>query len=79
MSEYDIYKWAIKGLQAEIDKLEKEILIGKRYLTEYENGGNPKTPKTPSEIKEIIKSKQEEIEKLDKQRFDISWKISEME
>ena len=48
-------------------------------MREYENGGKPKTPKTPQEIRQIIQDKKDEIEKLDKQRFDLNWKISEME
>lgn len=79
MREYDIYKWAVKGLTAEIDKLEKDIQRGKQLLRKYENGNSPKTPKTPQEIRQIIQDKKDEIKKLDKQRFDLNWEISEME
>lgn len=78
MKDIEIYKWAVKGIRAEIDKLEKDVSIGKKYLREYENGGNPKTPKTPQEIKEIIQKKKEEIESLDRERFNLEWKISEL-
>ena len=57
MREYDVYKWAVKGLTAEIDKLEKDIQRGKQLLRKYENGGKPKTPKTPQEIRQIIQDK----------------------
>ena len=79
MREYDIYKWAVKGLTAEIDKLEKDIQRGKQLLRKYENGNSTKTPKTPQEIRQIIQDKKDEIKKLDKQRFDLNWEISEME
>lgn len=79
MTEYEVYKWAVKGLRAEIDKLEKDVSIGKQFLLEYEKGGKPKTPKSPQEIKEIISKKKEEIEELDKKRFNLEWKISELE
>ena len=78
MKDKQIYEWAIKGIKAEIDKLEKDVATGKRYLLEYEKGGKPKTPKTPQEIKEIIQHKKEEIEKLDKERFNLEWAITEM-
>lgn len=79
MKTADIYKWAVKGLQAEIDNLEKDISKGKQFLAEYEKGGKPKTPKTPQEIKEIIQQKQAEIEKLDKMRFNLEFEISNPE
>ena len=79
MKDYEIYKWAVKGLRAEIDKLEKDVNTGKQFLAEYEKGGKPKTPKSPQEIQEIIQKKKAEIEELDKKRFNLEWEISEME
>lgn len=79
MKDYEIYKWAVKGLRAEIDKLEKDVNTGKRFLAEYEKGGQPKTPKTPYEIQELIKQKKAEIEELDKKRFNLDWQMSELE
>lgn len=76
MNAIDIQKWAVKGLQAEIDKLEKDISTGKQYLIEYEKGIQPKTPKSPKEIQEIINRKQDEINKLDKLRFNLNFEIS---
>ena len=75
MNEKDLYKWAIVGLRAEIDKLEKDINRGKRLLLEYERGQQPKTTKTPQEIKEVIAEKRAEIERLDKERFNLSWEL----
>ena len=66
-------------MTAEIDKLENDIQRGKQLVREYESGGKPKTPKTPQEIRRIIQDKKDEIKKLDKQRFDLNWEISEME
>lgn len=79
MKDYEVYKWAVKGLRAEIDELEKQVNKGKQYLAEYEKGGKPKTPKTPQEIREIIQEKKAKIEELDKKRFDLEWKISELQ
>lgn len=75
MNKTELMKWAVKGLAAEIDELEKTINKGNRYLAEYENGGSPKTPKTPEEIKAIIREKKAEIEKLDKMKFDLNWEL----
>ena len=75
MNTTELMKWAVKGLAAEIDELEKAVNQGKRYLLEYERGEKPKTPKTPDEIRQIIREKQAEIEKLDKMKFDLKWEI----
>ena len=75
MNKNELMKWAVKGLTAEIDELEKTVSQGKRYLAEYEKGGSPKTPKSPDEIKAIIKEKKAEIEKLDKMKFDLNWEL----
>lgn len=73
MERKELLKWAIKGLSAEIDELEKTIRKGEKYLDEYRKGKQPKSKKTPDEIKNIIKEKKKQIESLDKKRFDLSW------
>ena len=75
MSEKEILQWAVKGITAEIDELEKAVNRGKQLLLQYEKGQQPKTPKTPQEIKAIIQEKKAQIEKLDKERFALSWKV----
>lgn len=75
MNTTELMKWAVKGLSAEIDELEKTVSQGKRYLLEYEKGGQPKTPKSAEEIRQIIQEKQAEIEKLDKMKFDLNWEL----
>lgn len=75
MTEKRLYELAIKGIRAEIDSLEKDINRGKRLLLEYERGEKPKTDKTPYEIHVIIRQKRAEIEQLDKERFNLSWKL----
>lgn len=75
LTEKQLLQYAIKGIKADIDSLEKTIRQGQKYLTEYENGKQPKTKKLPQEIKSIIAEKQAEIEKLDKIRFDLAWKV----
>lgn len=71
----DIYEWAIKGLTAEIQELEKTVKQGRRYIEQIERGEKVKTPKTPQEIKAIINEKQAEIEKLEKLKFSLKWEM----
>lgn len=76
LTQKQILEYAVKGIYADIDKLEKDINKGKQLLLQYERGQQPKTPKTPQEIKDIISDKNAEIEKLSKVNFDLRWKIS---
>ena len=78
MKQIDVLRWAVKGLRAEIDRLEKDVNVGKRLLLEYEKGGQPKTKKSPQEIKVIIAAKQAEIERLDRERFYMEWNILDL-
>ena len=75
MKRKELLKWAIKGLSAEIDELDKSVQKGKKYLEEYRNGGQPKTEKTPEEIEKIIFEKKKQFEILVKKRFDLSWEL----
>lgn len=75
MKEADLIKWAVKGITAEIDGIEKSINHGKQLLLQYERGQKPKTTKTPNEIREIIQEKKAEIERLARMRFDLQWEL----
>ncbi len=75
MNEKDLIKWAVKGIAAEIDGLEKTVNQGKQLLLQYERGQKPKTTKTPDEIREVIQEKKAEIERLAKMRFDLTWEL----
>ena len=78
MKHKEIYEWAVKGIRAEVEKLDNDIRAGKRYLEQYEKGEQPKTPKTPSEIREIIHRKFKEIDELDKKRIELQFYIEEL-
>ena len=73
MERKELLTWAIRGLSEEIYELESSIQKGKKYLEEYQQGKQPKTKKTPEEIKKIIQEKKKQIETLDKKRFNLSW------
>ena len=72
MEQKELLSWAIKGIYAEIQELEKTIQKGEKYLEEYRKGKQMRTKKSPEEIKKIIFEKKKQIELLDKKRFDLS-------
>lgn len=75
MTDEQIIEYAIIGVTKEIDDLEKTVNQGKRFLLEYEKGQQPKTPKSPQEIKAIIQDKKTEIERLCKIKSDLQWRL----
>lgn len=77
MTEKEILKYAIIGLESEIDKLENSLNVGRMFLKEYENGGNPKTPKKPYELEKIISDKKVQIKELNEKLFELKWRIEE--
>lgn len=79
MIDEKMVKFAIKGIEAEIDELEKSINRGKQFLLQYENGQKPKTSKTEYEIKSIILNKKSKIEELAKIKSDYEWLLVENE
>ena len=72
----EILKFAIKGIKTEIDEREKTIAKGRQFIRQIENGEKLKTKMTISEIREIITQKQQEIEELDRKRFDYEWQLN---
>lgn len=79
MLDKKLLDYAIKGVAAEIDTLEKDINRGKQYLLQYERGEKPKTSKSEYEIHDIIKEKKAEIEKLAAYKDDLKWKLVDFE
>ena len=75
LSQKQILQYAIKGITAEIEKLEKTVREGNALIKKIENGEQVKAKATKYEIAEIVKEKKAEIEKLDKERFALSWQV----
>lgn len=75
LNQKQILQYAIKGLSAEIAELEKQVKKGYDLVKQIENGEKVNTPKTKFEILDICRAKKAEIEKLDKEKFDLSWQI----
>lgn len=69
----EIIKYAIKGLEAEIAEHEKKIQKGYKYLKEIQAGNQVNTPKTESEIMDIINKSKTEIERLADEIFNLKW------
>lgn len=78
MKQREVYEWAVKGIRAEVEKLDNDIRTGQRLLEQYEKGEQPKTPKSASEIRAIIQRKREEIEELDRKRIGLEFDIEEL-
>lgn len=68
--------WAIKGISAEIDNLEKAVRQGYKMLKDLQEGKPIKSPLNATEIQFVIDKKKKEIEKLSKEQFDLRWQLS---
>lgn len=77
LDQKQIFEYAVKGIAAEITELEKTVRQGYDLVKKIENGETVKTPKTKHEILDIIREKKAEIERLDKERFDLKWELSD--
>ncbi len=78
LNQIDILDFAIKGVNADIDKLEQSIKKGRNLLKEYENGVTFKAKKTPYEIQEVIQKKKAEIEDLKQIENELQWQLLEL-
>lgn len=78
LNQIDILDFAIKGVNADIEKLEQSIKKGRKLLKDYENGVTFKTKKTPYEIQEVIQKKKAEIEDLVQVENELKWKLAEL-
>lgn len=76
LNQNQILEYAIKGLTVEIEELEKAVNKGYELVKQIENGEKVKTPKTKFEILEICRAKKAEIERLDKERFELSFELN---
>lgn len=75
LNQKQIYEYALKGLVAEIEKIDKDIKQGYEFIRQIDKGEKAKTPKTRQEILNIVNAKTAEMEKLKKELFSIKWQI----
>ena len=73
MEEKDLIKWAIKGINAEIEALDASIRKGNEYLLQLYRGEKIKSPKSVTEIRDAIREKTAEKEKLERAKFELTW------
>lgn len=78
LNQIVLMDYAIKGINADIDKLERSIRRGKQLLKDIESGISHPTSKQPDEIRKIIFERKSEIEHLKQLESDIEWQQLEL-
>lgn len=73
LTQQQIIEYAIKGLEHEIEKHEKQIRKGYQFLEDIRKGKSVKTPKTEDEIIDIIQKHHAEIERLKNEIHELDW------
>lgn len=79
LSYKQILEYAVKGITAEIENLEKDVKQGYKFIDQIDNGEIPKIKKSKYEILDICQEKNNEIKKLEKECFELRWEISELD
>ena len=77
MRNEELVKWAVKGIEAEIEKLEKDVFKGLNLLKDIDEGKPIKSPKTRFEISAIVSEKRIQIEELGKAKAELQWELVE--
>lgn len=75
MDERELMKWAVKGLSAEIERLDGKIRKGREYVRRIDAGEPVKTSASRESIISTIRESSEEMERLDKERSELRWKL----
>lgn len=79
LNQKQLIEYAIKGVNADIDKIERSIRRGENLLEAKEKGIAPYSDKTPLEIKQTIQKKKAEVEHLTFTVMKLKWELSELE
>lgn len=76
MTDIEIKKYAIIGMNVRIDFLEDSIERGQQILQNRANGKfTDKSPKNDFEIRNVIREKQIERKQLISKRDDLDWEL----
>ena len=78
LNQIVLMEYAVKGINADIDKLERSIRRGHQLLKDIESGIAHPTSKQPDEIRKVIFEKKAEIEHLKRLESDIEWQKLEL-
>ena len=76
LNQKQILEYAVKGLSAEIEELEKQVKKGYDLVKKIDNGEKVNRSKTKFEILDLCRVKKAEIERLDREKFDLSWQVN---
>lgn len=79
MTEKQILDYALKGVLAEIDVLDKQIRQVREVLSKIENGEPVRIKKTAFEVRSILEEKNQVMEKLLDDKNQIKWKMTEIQ
>lgn len=80
LSKYELLTYALKGVEADIEKLESKIKLGKKKLKDIEAGNKEKKVESNYyTIQEKVKNLTGEVEHLQELTNDLKWQISEYE
>ena len=78
LTKKELIEYAIKGIDADIGKIERSIRRGENLLLAIEKGIS-QSNKTPLEIKQSIQKKKAEVEHLTFTVMKLKWELSELE
>ena len=79
LSQKQILEYAIKGISKDIEELDSQARKGSKMIDSYYKGETLKTKLPIHEIERIYREKRAEIEKLEKEKDDLKWALSELE
>lgn len=78
LTKKELIEYAIKGIDADIAKIERSIKRGQTLLADIEKG-IAQSNKTPLEIKQTIQKKKAEVEHLIFIKLKLTWELAEIE
>lgn len=79
LDQKQILEYAIKGINRDIEELDKAARQGGQMIDAYYKGEALKTKLPIYEIENIYKKKRAEIEKLEQMKNELKWQLSELE
>lgn len=79
LDQKQILEYAIKGINRDIEELDKAARQGGKMIDAYYKGEALKTKLPIYEIENIYKKKRAEIEKLEQMKNELKWQLSELE
>ena len=75
LTKTQLIEYAIKGIDADIEVLEKSIKKGKSILQAHEKGIATPSPKSTQETRDIVQAKQAELERLNEVKHSLRWEL----